>query len=151
MFFKASGVQIQLLLTEGLCVRRPGGRNKEVWLYSGSQVSVEGRNPCRLPGGSVVESREGFPQEDDLFSPPFPQKLYKSSWENQKAKGFELRLDSLAFLAAKANRDLASEVSGRSACTGRCESCSFPSRRVRKGLHRPLISLSLKLQSVKWG
>nr|XP_031538456.1 nebulin-related-anchoring protein isoform X6 [Vicugna pacos] len=37
-------------------------------------------------------------------------KLYKSSWENQKAKGFELRLDSLAFLAAKAKRDLASEV-----------------------------------------
>ncbi|XP_032735400.1 nebulin-related-anchoring protein isoform X2 [Lontra canadensis] len=38
------------------------------------------------------------------------EKLYKSSWENQKAKGFELRLDSLGFLAAKANRDLASEV-----------------------------------------
>ncbi|XP_043453526.1 nebulin-related-anchoring protein isoform X11 [Prionailurus bengalensis] len=38
------------------------------------------------------------------------EKLYKSSWENQKAKGFELRLDYLAFLAAKANRDLASEV-----------------------------------------
>ncbi|XP_014641235.1 PREDICTED: nebulin-related-anchoring protein isoform X8 [Ceratotherium simum simum] len=38
------------------------------------------------------------------------EKLYKSSWENQKAKGFELRLDSLAFLAAKAKRDLASEV-----------------------------------------
>uniref|UniRef100_A0A8D1SDZ0 Nebulin-related-anchoring protein n=1 Tax=Sus scrofa TaxID=9823 RepID=A0A8D1SDZ0_PIG len=37
-------------------------------------------------------------------------KLYKSSWESQKAKGFELRLDSLAFLAAKAKRDLASEV-----------------------------------------
>ncbi|XP_003787203.1 nebulin-related-anchoring protein isoform X2 [Otolemur garnettii] len=38
------------------------------------------------------------------------EKLYKSSWENQKAKGFELRLDSLPFLAAKAKRDLASEV-----------------------------------------
>ncbi|KAK1333464.1 hypothetical protein QTO34_005848 [Cnephaeus nilssonii] len=38
------------------------------------------------------------------------EKLYKSSWENQKAKGFELRLDSLAFLGAKAKRDLASEV-----------------------------------------
>lgn len=38
------------------------------------------------------------------------EKLYKSSWENQKAKGFELSLDSLAFLAAKAKRDLASEV-----------------------------------------
>ncbi|CAH6940129.1 Nrap [Phodopus roborovskii] len=36
--------------------------------------------------------------------------LYKSSWERQKAKGFELRLDSLAFLTAKAGRDLASEV-----------------------------------------
>ncbi|XP_047408150.1 nebulin-related-anchoring protein isoform X2 [Sciurus carolinensis] len=38
------------------------------------------------------------------------EKLYKSSWENQKAKGFELSLDSLTFLAAKAKRDLASEV-----------------------------------------
>nr|XP_021532614.1 nebulin-related-anchoring protein isoform X8 [Aotus nancymaae] len=38
------------------------------------------------------------------------EKLYKSSWENQKAKGFELHLDSLTFLAAKAKRDLASEV-----------------------------------------
>ncbi|KAF6110371.1 nebulin related anchoring protein [Phyllostomus discolor] len=38
------------------------------------------------------------------------EKLYKSSWENQKAKGFELRLDSLAFLTAKAKRNLASEV-----------------------------------------
>ncbi|XP_052516684.1 nebulin-related-anchoring protein isoform X6 [Budorcas taxicolor] len=37
------------------------------------------------------------------------EKLYKSSWENQKAKAFDLRLDSLAFLAAKAKRDLASE------------------------------------------
>ncbi|XP_003515892.2 nebulin-related-anchoring protein isoform X1 [Cricetulus griseus] len=37
--------------------------------------------------------------------------LYKSSWERQKAKGFELRLDSLTFLTAKARRDLASEVS----------------------------------------
>uniref|UniRef100_A0A8C2L7Y1 Nebulin-related-anchoring protein n=1 Tax=Cricetulus griseus TaxID=10029 RepID=A0A8C2L7Y1_CRIGR len=36
--------------------------------------------------------------------------LYKSSWERQKAKGFELRLDSLTFLTAKARRDLASEV-----------------------------------------
>ncbi|XP_058527607.1 nebulin-related-anchoring protein isoform X4 [Ochotona princeps] len=41
------------------------------------------------------------------------EKLYKSSWENQKAKGFELRLDSLAFLTAKAKRDLASEVKYR--------------------------------------
>ncbi|XP_006831547.1 PREDICTED: nebulin-related-anchoring protein [Chrysochloris asiatica] len=38
------------------------------------------------------------------------EKLYKSSWENQKVKGFELRLDSLTFLSAKAKRDLASEV-----------------------------------------
>lgn len=99
---------------------------------------------CLPPGESVTESREGFPQEDDLFSPPPPQKLYKSSWENQKAKGFELRLDSLAFLAAKANRDLASEVSRCSVCTGRHESCRFPSRRVRKGL-------SLRVPSAKWG
>ncbi|KAM5139679.1 nebulin-related-anchoring protein isoform 4-T4 [Callospermophilus lateralis] len=38
------------------------------------------------------------------------QKRYKSSWENQKARGFELSLDALTFLAAKAKRDLASEV-----------------------------------------
>ncbi|XP_062071241.1 nebulin-related-anchoring protein isoform X3 [Lepus europaeus] len=38
------------------------------------------------------------------------EKLYKSSWESQKAKGFELHLDSLTFLTAKAKRDLASEV-----------------------------------------
>lgn len=60
---------------------------------------------------SITEAREALAREGDLFSPASPQKLYKSSWENQKAKGFELRLDSLGFLAAKANRDLASEVS----------------------------------------
>uniref|UniRef100_A0A5F8H033 Nebulin-related-anchoring protein n=1 Tax=Monodelphis domestica TaxID=13616 RepID=A0A5F8H033_MONDO len=38
------------------------------------------------------------------------EKLYKSSWEKQKAKGFELRLDSLSFLSAKAKRDLASDI-----------------------------------------
>uniref|UniRef100_A0A8C9PGV2 Nebulin-related-anchoring protein n=1 Tax=Spermophilus dauricus TaxID=99837 RepID=A0A8C9PGV2_SPEDA len=38
------------------------------------------------------------------------KKRYKSSWENQKARGFELSLDSLTFLAAKAKRDLASKV-----------------------------------------
>lgn len=48
---------------------------------------------------------------DDRCSPVSPQTLYKSSWERQKAKGFELRLDSLTFLTAKARRDLASEVS----------------------------------------
>ncbi|XP_063290438.1 nebulin-related-anchoring protein [Pelobates fuscus] len=38
------------------------------------------------------------------------QKLYKSSWENQKEKGFELRLDALSILTAKAKRDLASDI-----------------------------------------
>ncbi|XP_007665875.2 nebulin-related-anchoring protein isoform X3 [Ornithorhynchus anatinus] len=37
------------------------------------------------------------------------EKLYKSNWEKQKEKGFELRLDSLPFLTAKAKRDLASD------------------------------------------
>lgn len=41
----------------------------------------------------------------------FLQKVYKSSWEKQREKGFELRLDSLAILSAKAKRDLASDVS----------------------------------------
>ncbi|XP_056153410.1 nebulin-related-anchoring protein isoform X2 [Lampris incognitus] len=42
----------------------------------------------------------------DLLS----EKAYKSSWEKQKDKGFELRLDSLSILTAKAKRDLASNV-----------------------------------------
>ena len=41
----------------------------------------------------------------------FFQKVYKSSWEKQREKGFELRLDSLSILTAKAKRDLASDVS----------------------------------------
>ncbi|XP_073540774.1 nebulin-related-anchoring protein isoform X2 [Phyllobates terribilis] len=38
------------------------------------------------------------------------EKLYKSSWEKQKEKGFELSLDSLSILTAKAKRDLASDI-----------------------------------------
>uniref|UniRef100_A0A8C4Z2F8 LIM zinc-binding domain-containing protein n=1 Tax=Gadus morhua TaxID=8049 RepID=A0A8C4Z2F8_GADMO len=37
-------------------------------------------------------------------------KVYKSRWEEQREKGFELRLDALSFLTAKAKRDLASDV-----------------------------------------
>ncbi|XP_072229373.1 nebulin-related-anchoring protein isoform X3 [Leuresthes tenuis] len=37
-------------------------------------------------------------------------KVYKSLWEKQREKGFELRLDSLSILTAKAKRDLASDV-----------------------------------------
>ncbi|XP_021167754.2 nebulin-related-anchoring protein isoform X4 [Fundulus heteroclitus] len=37
-------------------------------------------------------------------------KVYKSQWEKQREKGFELRLDSLSILTAKAKRDLASDV-----------------------------------------
>ncbi|XP_074475422.1 nebulin-related-anchoring protein isoform X2 [Sebastes fasciatus] len=37
-------------------------------------------------------------------------KVYKSNWEKQREKGFELRLDSLSILTAKAKRDLASDV-----------------------------------------
>ncbi|XP_044130613.1 nebulin-related-anchoring protein-like [Bufo gargarizans] len=36
--------------------------------------------------------------------------LYKSSWKKQKEKGFELTLDSLPILTAKAKRDLASDI-----------------------------------------
>nr|XP_033799617.1 nebulin-related-anchoring protein isoform X1 [Geotrypetes seraphini] len=39
--------------------------------------------------------------------------LYKSCWENQKEKGFELRLDALSILTAKAKRDLASDIKYR--------------------------------------
>lgn len=38
------------------------------------------------------------------------EKVYKSSWEKQREKGFELTLDSLPILTAKAKRDLASDV-----------------------------------------
>ncbi|KAM9282599.1 nebulin-related-anchoring protein [Cariama cristata] len=38
------------------------------------------------------------------------EKLYKSSWEKQKDKGFVLHLDALSFLTAKAKRDLASDI-----------------------------------------
>ncbi|XP_014448892.1 nebulin-related-anchoring protein isoform X2 [Tupaia chinensis] len=57
---------------------------------------------------SVVDSSqmEHAKKSQELQS----EKHYKSSWESQKAKGFELRLDSMTFLAAKAKRDLASEV-----------------------------------------
>ncbi|XP_041818539.1 nebulin-related-anchoring protein isoform X2 [Chelmon rostratus] len=37
-------------------------------------------------------------------------KVYKSNWEKQREKGFELCLDSLSILTAKAKRDLASDV-----------------------------------------
>uniref|UniRef100_UPI003AAD81BA nebulin-related-anchoring protein n=1 Tax=Centroberyx gerrardi TaxID=166262 RepID=UPI003AAD81BA len=37
-------------------------------------------------------------------------KVYKSSWEEQREKGFDLRMDSLSILTAKAKRDLASDV-----------------------------------------
>ncbi|RVE59483.1 hypothetical protein OJAV_G00188890 [Oryzias javanicus] len=40
-------------------------------------------------------------------------KVYKSQWEKQREKGFELRLDSLSILTAKAKRDLASDVKYR--------------------------------------
>uniref|UniRef100_A0A4W3I6R0 Nebulin-related anchoring protein n=1 Tax=Callorhinchus milii TaxID=7868 RepID=A0A4W3I6R0_CALMI len=40
-------------------------------------------------------------------------KIYKSSWDAQKEKSFELRLDSLALLEAKAKQDLASDIKYR--------------------------------------
>ncbi|XP_040217515.1 nebulin-related-anchoring protein [Rana temporaria] len=41
------------------------------------------------------------------------EKRYKSSWEKQKERGFELRLDSLSILTAKAKRDLSSDIKYR--------------------------------------
>uniref|UniRef100_A0A8C4DM20 Nebulin-related anchoring protein n=1 Tax=Dicentrarchus labrax TaxID=13489 RepID=A0A8C4DM20_DICLA len=40
-------------------------------------------------------------------------KVYRSNWEKQREKGFELRLDALSILTAKAKRDLASDVKYR--------------------------------------
>ncbi|XP_043911766.1 nebulin-related-anchoring protein isoform X2 [Protopterus annectens] len=41
------------------------------------------------------------------------QKMYKSSWEKQKEKGFELHLDAIPILTAKSKRDLASDIKYR--------------------------------------
>ncbi|XP_058841339.1 nebulin-related-anchoring protein isoform X1 [Acipenser ruthenus] len=41
------------------------------------------------------------------------QNSYKNSWEKQKGKGFELRMDALSILAAKSKRDLASDIKYR--------------------------------------
>ncbi|XP_066548934.1 nebulin-related-anchoring protein [Amia ocellicauda] len=41
------------------------------------------------------------------------EKMYRSSWEKQRDKGFELRMDALSFLTAKAKRDLASDIKYR--------------------------------------
>lgn len=46
----------------------------------------------------------------------FLQKVYKSQWEKQREKGFELRLDSLSILTAKAKTDLASDVCLKKNC-----------------------------------
>ncbi|XP_078268966.1 nebulin-related-anchoring protein [Rhinoraja longicauda] len=42
-------------------------------------------------------------------------KIYKSHWEAEKDKSFELRLDAIAILEAKAKRDLASDLKYREA------------------------------------
>ncbi|XP_055502863.1 nebulin-related-anchoring protein isoform X3 [Leucoraja erinacea] len=42
-------------------------------------------------------------------------KIYKSHWEAEKGKSFELRLDAIAILEAKAKRDLASDLKYREA------------------------------------
>lgn len=83
-------------------------------LWAGQRQGFQAREGCVavLLRKVFTESRgPGHLTTDDGCSPVSPQTLYKSSWERQKAKGFELRLDSLTFLTAKARRDLASEVS----------------------------------------
>ncbi|KAL4613004.1 nebulin-related-anchoring protein isoform X2 [Arapaima gigas] len=41
------------------------------------------------------------------------EKVYRSSWEKEREKGFELRLDAVSFVTAKVKRDLASDVKYR--------------------------------------
>lgn len=46
----------------------------------------------------------------DMLLSLLSQIKYKEGWEKSKGRGFEMKLDSLPLLAAKASRDLASDV-----------------------------------------
>lgn len=46
----------------------------------------------------------------DMLLSFLSQIKYKEGWEKSKGRGFEMKLDSLPLLAAKASRDLASDV-----------------------------------------
>lgn len=42
-----------------------------------------------------------------------PQVKYKEGWQKTKGRGFEMKLDAMSLLAAKASGELASNVSSR--------------------------------------
>lgn len=52
------------------------------------------------------------------------QKVYKSSGEQVKTSGYDLRLDAIPFQTAKASREIASDVSS-------CESVQFDPKLVQ--------------------
>ncbi|XP_069835866.1 nebulin-related-anchoring protein isoform X2 [Dendropsophus ebraccatus] len=58
----------------------------------------------------TIHNEEPVFQQARINAANLSEKLYKSSWEKQKEKGFDLRLDSLSILTAKAKRDLASDI-----------------------------------------
>uniref|UniRef100_A0A8C7DMU9 Nebulin-related anchoring protein n=1 Tax=Oncorhynchus kisutch TaxID=8019 RepID=A0A8C7DMU9_ONCKI len=81
-----------------------------------AKKSQELQSKVRLAGNEQMMHQYTMDKDEPLFRQAkanadlLSGKVYKSSWEQQREKGFELRMDSLSILTAKAKRDLASNV-----------------------------------------